>query len=297
MDGAGITGTAGTTGLRRFNLALGSLHLAQGVLMLAISSSFSLPVVANFLYFNERTRTLVPRPETLVEVRIGLAVAAFLFLSSIAHFAVVSPWVYPWYSRQVRLGANPARWIEYSLSSSLMIVIIAMLVGIYDIAALISIFGVNACMILFGWVMERYNLGRPTVDWIAYWFGAFAGVVPWIAIGVYLFGAGAGCRGAKLNQQRSTLFRCSSCSASRGRDLWSLAAGEAGTGRRSGVGDEGGGSPERVRGGDGRGGSAFGGGRWVARASQQSRRSLLIEFCPYNSWSITLQSTLIARAG
>ena len=181
-----------TRGLRRFNVGMGLLHLAQGGLMLVLSSSFSLPVVANFLYFDATTRRLVPRPETLVDIRIGPAVAAFLFLSAIAHFTVASPWAYPWYSARVQSGANPARWVEYSLSSSLMIVVIAMLVGIYDIAALIAIFGVNACMILFGWVMERYNLGRPTVDWLAYWFGVIAGAVPWIAIGFYLFGAGAG---------------------------------------------------------------------------------------------------------
>ena len=181
-----------TRGLRRFNVAMGLLHAAQGVLMVILSSSFSLPIVANLLYFDAATQRLVPRPDTLVDIRIGPAVAAFLFLSSIAHFTVASPWVYPWYSERVRSGANPARWIEYSLSSSLMIAVIAMLVGIYDIAALIAIFGVNACMILFGWVMERYNLGRPTVDWLAYWFGVIAGAVPWIAIGVYLLGAGAG---------------------------------------------------------------------------------------------------------
>ena len=181
-----------TRGLRRFNVAMGLLHLAQGVAMVILSSSFSLPIVANLLYFDAATQRLVPRPETLIDLRIGPAVAAFLFLSSIAHFVVASPWVYPWYSARVRAGTNPARWVEYSLSSSLMIAIIAMLVGIYDVAALIAIFGVNACMILFGWVMERYNLGRPAVDWLAYWFGVIAGAVPWIAIGIYLLGAGAG---------------------------------------------------------------------------------------------------------
>jgi heliorhodopsin len=184
--------TATTTGLRRFNLALAALHLAQGVLMLALSSAFALPVVTNFLRFDAATRRLVPDPQTLFDLRIGPAVAAFLFLSAAAHLTVASPWVYPWYSRKVRSGANPARWVEYSLSSSLMIVVIAMLVGVYDVAALIAIFGVNACMILFGWVMERYNTGRASIDWLAYWFGCFAGAVPWLAIGVYLFGAGAG---------------------------------------------------------------------------------------------------------
>ncbi|HVB77268.1 MAG TPA: heliorhodopsin HeR [Candidatus Nitrosotalea sp.] len=187
-----VANTVGLGRLRLFNVAMGSLHLVQGILMVLLSSSFSLPVMTNFLYFSPNTKTLVPRPEVLLNVRLGPAIAAFLFLSSIAHFAVASPWVYPWYARNVRLGANPARWVEYSLSSSLMIVLIAMLVGIYDIAALVALFGVNASMILFGWAMERFNLGRGAVDWLAYWFGVLAGAVPWIAIGIYLFGAGTG---------------------------------------------------------------------------------------------------------
>lgn len=178
--------------LRRFNLAMGGLHLAQGIAMVLISSGFSLPLIGNYLFYDSHLKKLVPQPETLFNLRLGPAIAAFLLLSAAAHFTVASPWAYPWYARNVKRGINPARWIEYSLSSSVMIVLIAMLVGIYDIAALVAIFGVNACMILFGWVMERYNQGRPRVDWLAYWFGAFAGAVPWIAIGIYLFGAGSG---------------------------------------------------------------------------------------------------------
>ena len=30
---------------------------------------------------------------------------------------VASPWVYPWYARNVRLGANPARWVEEALGA------------------------------------------------------------------------------------------------------------------------------------------------------------------------------------
>jgi len=72
-----------------------------------------------------------------------------------------------------------------------MIVVIAMLTGVYDVAALLALFAVNACMILFGWVTETRNEGRGRVDWMPFWFGVFAGTIPWIAIGVYLFGAGA----------------------------------------------------------------------------------------------------------
>jgi hypothetical protein len=70
-----------------------------------------------------------------------------------------------------------------------MIVLIAMICGITDIAAILALFGVNASMILFGLLMEKYeNPGKP--KWLAFWFGSFAGLIPWIAIFVYLVNPG-----------------------------------------------------------------------------------------------------------
>ena len=46
-----------------------------------------------------------------------------------------------------------------------MIVLIGMICGIVDLAAMIAIFGVNACMILFGLLMEKYEQpGKP--NWL-----------------------------------------------------------------------------------------------------------------------------------
>ena len=176
-------------GLRRWNAAMGALHLVQGAGMLALASAFSLPVTSSFLRMDEVTDKLVAVPDELVRLRIGPLVAGFLFLSALAHIALASPWLHRWYERNVSRGINPARWIEYSLSSSLMIVVIAMLVGVYDVASLLLIFALNATMILFGWLMELHNQSTERTNWTAYWFGCFAGAVPWIAIAVYLAGA------------------------------------------------------------------------------------------------------------
>ena len=44
-----------------------------------------------------------------------------------------------------------------------MIVLIAMITGISDVAALLAIFGVNAAMILFGLLQEKYEQpGKPS---------------------------------------------------------------------------------------------------------------------------------------
>ena len=70
-----------------------------------------------------------------------------------------------------------------------MIVLIAMLVGINDIAALVALVGVNASMIGFGWMQERYE--APGAGLGPFWIGCVAGSIPWIAITIYLIGPGA----------------------------------------------------------------------------------------------------------
>jgi hypothetical protein len=79
------------------------------------------------------------------------------------------------------------RWIEYALSSSVMIVVIATLSGIQEIGTLVAIFGINAAMNLFGWSMESANQGRAKTQWNHYVFGVIAGIVPWIVIGIALW--------------------------------------------------------------------------------------------------------------
>jgi Heliorhodopsin len=186
---AGAALGAKLSGLRRWNATMAALHFVQGVVMLAVASAFSLPVTSSFLRMDRVTNKLVAVPDELFRLRIGPLVAAFLFLSALAHALLASPWLHRWYERSVSRGINPARWIEYALSSSLMIVVIAMLVGIYDIASLLLIFALNATMILFGWLMELHNQTTERTNWTAFWFGCFAGAVPWIAIAVYLAGA------------------------------------------------------------------------------------------------------------
>jgi hypothetical protein len=84
---------------------------------------------------------------------------------------------------------NPIRFYEYAISSSLMIVLIGMLVGVWDLATLIALFGINAMMNLFGIMMEVHNQTTRTTRWRAFIYGCIAGIVPWIAIFLYFMGA------------------------------------------------------------------------------------------------------------
>ncbi len=171
---------------------MGILHAIQGVVILVLSTDFKLPITTSYLQFNPEIMELAPRLEQVAELKIGLFVAIFLFLSALAHLILVMPRVYEWYIKNIKKGINYARWIEYSVSSSLMIVLIAMLVGVYDLSALILLFSINAMMIFCGWIMEVHNQTTKKTNWISYIFGCFAGIVPWVVVALYLFGSGEG---------------------------------------------------------------------------------------------------------
>ena len=174
--------------LRKFNGAMGALHLVQGVLILLLSTKYSLPVQTTFLRFYSATNTLNPVTDTIAHLQLAPMIALFLFISAVAHFSV-STFGYSWYVRNLKKGINYARWYEYAFSSSIMIVVIAMLCGIYELGSLILIFALNATMILFGLMMELHNQTTQKTDWTSFVFGCFAGFIPWLVLGIYFFGA------------------------------------------------------------------------------------------------------------
>jgi len=177
--------------LRRLNIIAAVLHLVSGIVMLSLSTDMKVPIMTAFFKFDPSSQSLIPDLETWFKIPLGLLVALFLFLSALAHFLISLPGINDWYNKNLAKNINIARWIEYSFSSSLMIIVISTLVGIYDIAALIAILFVNTSMILFGWMMELHNQTTKETDWTAFIFGCIAGIAPWLAIGLYLWSPGS----------------------------------------------------------------------------------------------------------
>ncbi len=175
-------------GLKNFNLFMGFLHLIQGILMIVLSNNKTYPIFTNYLSFDIKTFSLKPNPALYYALRFGPAVAAFLLISAVAHF-YLSTVGYKKYVENLKKGMNPIRFYEYALSSSLMIVLIGMLVGVWDLGTMIALFGVNAAMNLFGIMMELHNQKTERVNWTAFIYGCLAGIIPWIVIFMYFLGA------------------------------------------------------------------------------------------------------------
>jgi len=172
--------------LRIWNIVVGLILAVQAIMIAVLTNDFSLPVTATFMSGPPGT---TPELRHLFDIYTGWGVFAFLAISAGALLIIASPPVFSWYKRNLLQNRNYGRWIEYFFSASIMIVLISQITGISDIAALLAIFGINACMILFGALQEKYEKpGKP--NWLPFLFGCFGGIIPWIAIVIYVWAPG-----------------------------------------------------------------------------------------------------------
>jgi hypothetical protein len=179
------------------------LHLVQCIFMLVasatVSSFWDFQLRVTYVHFDKQQG--VPGMTSVVEdagtIRVAPLVAMFFLLSAVFQLATVAPVCAfdKLYTTDLSRKVNQFRWYEYALSSSLMITIIALFVGISDICALLCIFSINACMNLFGLLMELENSEHERlVTWRPFVFGCVAGLPPWISIFTSLL-AGSGAPG------------------------------------------------------------------------------------------------------
>jgi Heliorhodopsin len=174
-------------GLRLWNLGLAALHLLQAIAILVLTGGFKITVTSTVPEGPPGTRT--PAATEVFKLPIGITISAFLLLAALDHF-ITATVARGAYERDLRRGINRFRWIEYSVSATLMIVLISMYGGTTSIDALFAIIGCNVAMILFGWLQEVMNPpGRTTTTMLPFWFGVVAGIAPWLAIAYNVIGS------------------------------------------------------------------------------------------------------------
>ncbi len=176
------------SGLRRWNLGLTLLHGVQVVAVLLLANGFAITVTSQFP--TGPPGTAAAAPEGLLDVAIGPAIAVFLALAALDHLLTATV-LRARYETDLRAGLNRFRWIEYSVSATIMVLLIGFYNGLTGINEVVLIIGANVAMILFGWLQELMNPpGRTRTTMLPFWFGCVAGAAPWVAIGVNLVGAG-----------------------------------------------------------------------------------------------------------
>jgi uncharacterized membrane protein len=176
--------------LRLWNSAAAVLHLVQAVVLFVLTEDTVIGIdVARFGYVEE-TMSVEPILVSGIEIPLTRLVVLFVGISALAHILIVTVF-WSGYKRNLKQGVNPYRWYEYSVSASVMIVLIALSTGITSVGALLGIFALTAVMNLMGLVMERENdvtsdSRLRMINWRPFWIGSIAGLVPWIIIGISL---------------------------------------------------------------------------------------------------------------
>ena len=171
-------------GLRRWNVALAVLHAAQAAAIVVLSRGYVGAVTLTSP--TGPPGSPISAPETVFDVAVGWAVATFLGLAALDHL-ITGTLVRSRYESGLRAGINRFRWVEYSLSATIMVLLICLYSGITGLDALIAVAGANIAMILFGWLQESTNPpGTHPVSMKPFWFGTLAGLAPWVAIAVIL---------------------------------------------------------------------------------------------------------------
>jgi hypothetical protein len=165
--------------LRKLNIVFGALFVIQAIVLLVVAEAAKLPVRGSFL--TDAPGSGLYGSRDVFDLRVDWVVAIFLLLAAIDHLGVASLFRRKYESGIVK-GVNPFRWWEYSISASLMVVLIAMLAGVSELTALVMMFGANAGMIFFGLVMEKTNVDIRPVRWSPFVYGCAVGIVPWIGI-------------------------------------------------------------------------------------------------------------------
>nr|BDC16595.1 heliorhodopsin [Sicyoidochytrium minutum DNA virus] len=178
--------------LRRWNIILGFLHLFNGiallvgVLVVPGLKDFRINLTQGYQAYNETTKTLFTDYRDVGAFNPGWFLPVFFLITSFYHFSLAT-YARKQYVYFLERRENPFRWDEYAMTSSLMIIVIAMFFGVNDVTQLMLIFAANAAMNFFGTCMETTQVPGKTVDWKPFFFGSFVGLVPWIVIFFYFF--------------------------------------------------------------------------------------------------------------
>lgn len=121
---------------------------------------------------------------TVYSIRLGLLVFAFAAITAAFHWYIYTH-PQPYLSNVFDQSRQPLRWIEYSITSTIMLVCIASLSEIYDAETLWLIVGVSVAMILTGFSIEEApgvpeGVSQAKSAWFAVGMGYF--VIVWSVI-------------------------------------------------------------------------------------------------------------------
>lgn len=92
--------------------------------------------------------------ELVTTIDLTLLISTFFLITSLFHLSYFLG-RNGWYARFLQQGWNPVRWIEYSITATIMVVIISLSGTLQDISSLIMVIVATSMIMLLGAAIER----------------------------------------------------------------------------------------------------------------------------------------------
>lgn len=180
-------------------------HLTQSLTQFGLAAGRApvlLPVTRTYLSTSSAGPPWSPLATFMVDssltpVQVMYMTASFLLITSVAHFFTALGYKYdkiwtfddpPETLKDKRIKSSTLRWLEYSITSTIMIVAILLISAVSDVYAIIAASLCNFAMILFGHFSDEFRFlaleghACKTNAYFAWAVGAVVGLGPWIAI-------------------------------------------------------------------------------------------------------------------
>jgi hypothetical protein len=178
--------------LQGWNVGAAILLLLEAILIIVFSKEISWPVLANHLTIDPIAVAAgsqsgpVLASHTLFTINPQHVVVAWLIISAGIHGLVASKWRAK-YEKGLAGSVSPYRWVEMGVSSTLVVLAIAMAAGLRDVASLALLLGASLVMHTVGAIGERHqqDSGRSSLGLFV--LGAVSGLATWAAIGAYVW--------------------------------------------------------------------------------------------------------------
>lgn len=147
-------------GLRAFNIILGLIHFSLGMFVLFNSQNLN-PFVNEIPIYKTGTSiasdgnsySLVAN-EKAGTAYLSILICVFFFITAAFHF-LYALGATSWYKKMIENGNNPLRWLEYSITATIMVVIIAIAATVQIQQQLLLIIAMTVVIMLMGDVIEK----------------------------------------------------------------------------------------------------------------------------------------------
>ena len=147
-------------GLRAFNIVLGLIHFSLAMFVLLNSNNLNprineVPIYKTGVEIGAKAESY----SIVADKKAGKAVLSwliciFFFVTAGFHFLYAFG-AGSWYKRMIEKGNNPLRWLEYSITATIMVVIIAVAATVQIQQELLLIIAMTVVIMLMGDVIEK----------------------------------------------------------------------------------------------------------------------------------------------